>query len=65
MHRPNALIPVAMAELPAILGPDLERAADLAQQEKTPGTRRAYGSDFRIFESVVPLARDQRIAGHG
>jgi site-specific recombinase XerD len=49
IHHPNALVPVAAAELPAILAPDLERAADLARQEKAAATRRAYGSDFATF----------------
>jgi site-specific recombinase XerD len=51
IHNPNALIPVAVAALPAILAPDLERAADLAREEKAAATRRAYGSDFAIFRA--------------
>jgi site-specific recombinase XerD len=49
--HPNALVPVAVAALPAILAPDLEKAADLARQEKAQATRRAYGSDFQIFRT--------------
>ena len=51
IHDPNALVPVAVAALPAILAPDLERAADLAREEKAAATRRAYGSDFAIFRA--------------
>jgi site-specific recombinase XerD len=52
IHRPNALVPVAAAELPAVvLALEIERAADLARQEKAPATRRAYGSDFAIFRA--------------
>jgi hypothetical protein len=49
-HNPNALIAVGTAELPAVvLALDIEKAADLARQEKAQATRRAYASDFRIF----------------
>src|SRR3954454_4151147 len=47
--------------LPAALAPDLMRAADLAREEKSPATRRAYRSDFQIFDAwcrtrgVIPL----------
>jgi site-specific recombinase XerC len=52
IHTPNALIPVAVTELPAVaLALDIERAAGLAQQEKAQATRRAYGSDFQIFRA--------------
>src|SRR5215831_15112503 len=37
--------------MPATLAPDLDRAAELALEEKAAATRRAYGSDFRIFEA--------------
>jgi site-specific recombinase XerD len=37
--------------VPAILLPELDKAAELARNEKALATRRAYGSDFRIFES--------------
>jgi site-specific recombinase XerD len=49
IHRPNALVPVAVAELPAVLALDIARAADLARQEKAAATQRAYGSDFALF----------------
>jgi hypothetical protein len=32
--------------VPALLAPDLDKAADLARQEKAKGTRRAYRTDF-------------------
>src|SRR5947209_18673992 len=48
----NAIVPVpAGSSLPATLAPDLVRAIELALQEKAAATRRAYGSDFRIFEA--------------
>jgi site-specific recombinase XerD len=37
--------------LPAALGPDLESAVDLARAEKALSTRKAYGTDFRIFKA--------------
>src|SRR3979409_985250 len=37
------------SNLPAALGPDLAAAVDLAKAEKAPSTRRAYGTDFRLF----------------
>jgi hypothetical protein len=46
-----ALIPIASSALPALLAPDLDKAADLARQEKAKATRRAYKSDFAIFEA--------------
>jgi site-specific recombinase XerD len=36
--------------LPAALGPDLASAIDLAKAEKAASTRKAYGTDFRIFK---------------
>lgn len=46
----NEIIPIAAGEsLPAALGADLDRAAQLAREEKAQATRRAYSSDFRIF----------------
>ena len=35
--------------LPAALGPDLTAAVDLAKAEKAASTRKAYGTDFRLF----------------
>jgi site-specific recombinase XerD len=37
--------------LPAALGPDLTAAIDLAKAEKAVSTRRAYGTDFRLFKA--------------
>src|ERR1700736_2156058 len=39
------------SNLPAALGPDLAAAIDLAKAEKAPSTRKAYGTDFRIFKA--------------
>jgi site-specific recombinase XerD len=36
--------------LPAVLGPDLRAAVDLAKAEKAASTRKAYGTDFRLFK---------------
>ena len=38
-------------QLPAALGPDLAAAVDLAQAEKAVSTRKAYGTDFRLFRT--------------
>src|SRR5271167_384536 len=37
--------------LPAALGPDLTAAVDLAKAEKALSTRKAYGTDFRLFKA--------------
>ena len=37
--------------LPAALGADLASAVDLAKAEKALSTRKAYGTDFRIFKA--------------
>ena len=37
--------------LPAALGPDLAAAIDLAKAEKAVSTRKAYGTDFRLFKA--------------
>jgi len=37
--------------LPAALGPDLTTAVDLATAEKALSTRKAYGTDFRLFKT--------------
>jgi Phage integrase, N-terminal SAM-like domain len=49
----NAIVPIPpRASLPAAaFAPDFTRAAELAREEKAPATRRAYRSDFRIFEA--------------
>jgi len=50
---PQGLIPAAVAAadtIPPRLGPNLAKAATLARQEKASATRRAYCSDFQIFD---------------
>jgi integrase len=48
----NAIVPIPSGTaLPAALAPDLTRAAELAREEKAASTRRAYRSDFRIFQA--------------
>src|SRR5205809_7376985 len=48
----NAIVPIRPGtSLPAALAPDLTRAAEWAREEKAEATRRAYRSDFRIFEA--------------
>jgi site-specific recombinase XerD len=48
----SALVPIPSgSSLPAALAPDLTRAAGWAREEKAAATRRAYRSDFRIFEA--------------
>ncbi|MBR1155245.1 site-specific integrase [Bradyrhizobium sp. JYMT SZCCT0428] len=37
--------------LPAALGADLVSAVDLAKAEKAPSTRKAYETDFRLFQA--------------
>jgi site-specific recombinase XerD len=41
----------AAQNLPAALGPDLAAAIDLAKAEKAASTRKAYGTDFRLFKA--------------
>jgi site-specific recombinase XerD len=48
----NAIVPIpSETTLPAALAPDLTHAAELAREEKAASTRRAYRSDFRIFQT--------------
>jgi hypothetical protein len=48
----NAIVPISPGTaLPAALALELTRAAELAREEKAASTRRAYRSDFRIFEA--------------
>ena len=62
----KAIVPIPPeASLFAELAPDLTRASELARQEKAAATRRAYRSDVRIFEDLVPRPWRQRITGHG
>jgi len=45
----QAPVITGVATVPVSYAPELERAADLARQEKAEATRRAYRSDFEIF----------------
>jgi len=52
-HDSTVLVPTIAAlgdDVPALIAPDLGRAADLARQEKALATRRAYTSDFACFQ---------------
>jgi site-specific recombinase XerD len=46
-----ATVVAAGAALPAALEADLSRAGEYARAEKAPATRRAYRTDFTIFET--------------
>jgi site-specific recombinase XerD len=41
----------AAQNLPATLGPEFTTAVDLAKAEKALSTRKAYGTDFRLFKA--------------
>jgi site-specific recombinase XerC len=45
------------SKLPAALGADLTAAIDLARAEKALSTRRAYGTDFRLFKAYCDAKR--------
>ena len=47
----NLTVVGAAPSLPAALGPDLAAAVDLAKAEKAVSTRKAYGTDFRLFKA--------------
>ncbi len=47
----TALTVAGPPNLPALPTADIEKAADLARQEKAKATRRAYRSDFEIFRA--------------
>lgn len=47
----SASLTVISGGLPAALGPELAAAVDLAKAEKAASTRKAYGTDFRIFRT--------------
>jgi hypothetical protein len=68
----NAIVPIPSGtSLPAALAPDLTRAAEWAREEKAAATRRAYRSDFRIFDawcgdrgvSALPAAPEGYVHG--
>src|SRR6266849_498190 len=44
-----AIPPLTAEQLPALPVADIDRAANFARQDKSPATRAAYQSDFRIF----------------
>ena len=46
----TSLIVIEGGDLLASLGPDFTAAFDLAKAEKAPATRKAYGTDFRLFK---------------
>src|SRR5258708_31824534 len=46
----TSLIVIEGGDLLAALGPDFAVAFDLAKAEKAPATRKAYGTDFRLFQ---------------
>ena len=47
----TALIVSEGSNLPAALGADFAAALDLAKAEKAKSTRKAYGTDFRLFKA--------------
>ena len=47
----NLTVIESAENLPAALGPDLVSAIDLAHAEKAVSTRKAYGTDFRLFKA--------------
>ena len=47
----RSLIIADAGNVPAMLGPELEQAADYARAEKAAATRRAYRSDFDLFRT--------------
>jgi integrase len=48
---PSLTVLETSEKLPAALGPELATAIDLAQAEKAASTRKAYGTDFRLFKA--------------
>jgi site-specific recombinase XerD len=60
----TSLVVIKGGDLLAALGPDFAAAFDLAKAEKAPATRKAYGTDFRLFKvyceakgvSAIPAA---------
>jgi site-specific recombinase XerD len=47
----NLIVVLAAPSLPAALDADLTAAVDLAKAEKAVSTRKAYGTDFRLFKA--------------
>ena len=48
---PSLTVLETSENLPAALGPEFATAIDLAQAEKAASTRKAYGTDFRLFRA--------------
>jgi hypothetical protein len=59
----SASLTVISNGLPAALGPDFAAAVDLAKAEKAASTRKAYGTDFRIFRTWC-IANDGPLPCH-
>lgn len=47
----TALTVSGLSSVPSLPAADIEKAADLARQEKAKATQRAYGIDFEIFRT--------------
>jgi len=50
--------------VPALPAADIDRAAAFARQDKAPATRKAYRSDFAIFQVFLPGPRRCLPPGH-
>ena len=53
----NLTVVGTIPNLPAALGLDLTAAVDLAKAEKAASTRKAYGTDFRLFKAWCEAKR--------
>jgi site-specific recombinase XerD len=51
MKMSTALTVSGLSSVPSLPAADIEKAADLARQEKAKATQRAYGIDFEIFRT--------------
>jgi site-specific recombinase XerD len=51
MKMSTALTVSGFSSVPSLPAADIEKAADLARQEKAKATQRAYGIDFEIFRT--------------
>ncbi len=60
-----AILPPSTEQLPPLPLEDVDRAANFARQDKSPATRAAYQSDFRIFRNWLRLPQRERTTGHG
>src|SRR3977135_358322 len=59
----TALIVSETSNLPAALGADFAAAVDLAKAEKAASTRKAYGTDFRLFKAYCDTRGVSALAG--